>query len=73
MADHLPEYFDELLKKNNLTPDEVNAAIDDVHDILVKMEKGLAILQEMGQAPEKKVLENQKKFKKVLLALEDYF
>lgn len=68
-----PKYYEDLLNKTKEpTQDEVENYLAEISSILIGLEKGLKILQEMGRKPDAKVVENQKRFneiKKKLLSL----
>lgn len=68
-----PKYYENLLNQERpLTEDEVENNLAEVSSILLGLEKGLKMLQEMNRKPDPKVMENQKRFdeiKRRLLAL----
>ncbi len=68
-----PKYYENLLNQEKpLTEDEVENHLAEVSSILLGLEKGLKMLQEMNRKPEPKVIENQKRFNEIkrrLLAL----
>jgi len=68
-----PKYYEDWLSKvKEPSQDEVENYLAEVSSILIGLEKGLKILQDMGRKPDAKVVENQKRFneiKKKLLSL----
>ena len=68
-----PKYYEDLLNQAKpLTENEVENYLAEVSSVLLGLEKGLKILEDMGRKPDSKVIENQNRFleiKKRLLAL----
>ena len=68
-----PKYYEDWLSKvKEPSQDQVENYLAEVSSILIGLEKGLKILQDMGRKPDAKVVENQKRFneiKKKLLSL----
>jgi hypothetical protein len=55
------EYYRKKLEKAS-SPEEAQAHLDEITEILEAMDKGLAILKNAGREPEAKVLQNQAGF-----------
>jgi hypothetical protein len=68
-----PKYYEDLLKQTKEpTQEEVENYLAEISSILIGLEKGLKILEDLGRKPDTKVIENQKRFneiKKKLLSL----
>ena len=65
-----PGFYESLIA-SELTPEEVRSHLMDITSILGRMEKGLKILEKMGRKPEKKVLENKKRFLRIQARLNE--
>ena len=57
-----PKFYEEMLDKGDLSPDEVDDNLAQVESILLRLEKGLVILEKVERKPEKKVLDNYARF-----------
>jgi len=56
-----PKYYEELFE-GDLSQDEVENNLADVESIILRLEKGLVIMEKVERKPEKKVLENYARF-----------
>ena len=57
-----PKYYEALLDKGDLSQDEVEDNLAQVESIILRLEKGLVILEKVEREPEKKVLDNYARF-----------
>ena len=68
-----PKYYEDWLSKvKEPSQEEVENYLAEVSSILIGLDKGLKILEDLGRKPDAKVIENQKRFneiKKKLLSL----
>jgi hypothetical protein len=67
-----PQYYIDLLERSG--PDnipECEKALKEIKEILKSMEKGLQMLQKLSRPPEKKVLDNQKRFQQLEKSFEN--
>ena len=68
-----PKYYEDWFTKvKEPSQDEVENYLAEVSSILIGLDKGLKILEDLGRKPDAKVIENQKRFneiKKKLLSL----
>jgi len=64
-TEHEPKYYEKLLEENNLSQEEVEDTLADVESIILRLEKGLMILEKVEGKPEKKVLDNYTRFDEI--------
>jgi hypothetical protein len=61
-----PKHYEDLLKNSNsLKEEDLENSLAEVSSILLGLEKGLKILEQMGRKPDPKVLDNQKRFNEI--------
>ncbi len=60
-TEHEPKYYEKLLG-GELSQDEVEDNLADVESIILRLEKGLVIMEKVERKPEKKVLDNYARF-----------
>lgn len=61
-TEHEPKFYEKLLEKGGLSQDEVESNLADVESIILRLEKGLVIMEKVERKPEKKVLDNYARF-----------
>jgi hypothetical protein len=61
-AEKEPKYYEEMLDKGGLSQEEVEDNLAQVESIILRLEKGLVILEKVERKPEKKVLDNYARF-----------
>ena len=57
-----PKYYEKLLEEGELSQDVVEDTLADVESIIMRLEKGLVIMEKVERKPEKKVLDNYARF-----------